>query len=131
MREVLHAPDDAPEVIDRLADPVCRIVSFTVTEKGYARAADGSLDPAAAEASFYPLLARGLERRAAQGLPGITLLSCDNLAANGRVLAALMGEYLDARFPDLAEWFTRECTVPSTMVGWIAARCSPKGSANG
>ncbi len=125
VREVLHAPDDAAAVIDRLADPACSIVSFTVTEKGYARAHDGSLDFAAAEASFYPLLARGMEWRAAEGLPGITLLSCDNLAANGRVLAALMGEYLDSRFPDLAGWFAQECTVPSTMVDRIVPRSDP------
>ena len=125
VREVLHAPGDAVNVIARLADPACHIVSFTVTEKGYARAADGTLDLACAEASFYPLLARGLAQRQAAGLPGLTLLSCDNLAANGRVLAALMGEYLDARFPDLAGWFARECAVPSTMIDRIVPRSEP------
>lgn len=125
VREVLHAPDQAAAVIERLADPACHIVSFTVTEKGYARAPDGSLDPAGAEASFYPLLARGLALREARGLPGLTLLSCDNLAANGRVLAALMEQYLDARLPALTGWFARECTVPSTMVDRIVPRSDP------
>ena len=125
VREVLHAPHDAAAVIARLADPACHIVSFTVTEKGYARAPDGTLDLAAAEASFYPLLARGLAQRRLAGLPGLTMLSCDNLAANGRVLAALMGEYLDARFPDLAHWFALECAVPSTMVDRIVPRSDP------
>lgn len=120
--EVLHAPDHATQVIARLADPACHIVSFSVTEKGYARAADGTLDLAGAEASFYPLLARGLAERRARGLSGITLLSCDNLAGNGRVLAALMAEYLDARFPQLSHWFAKECTVPATMVDRIVPR---------
>lgn len=122
VREVLFAPDDAAAIIARLADPACHIVSFTVTEKGYARGEGGTLDLAAAEASFYPLLARGLEQRQARGLPGVTLLPCDNLAANGRVLEGLMAEYLDARFRQLSHWFAVECTVPSTMVDRIVPR---------
>ena len=56
VREVLVGGTDAPAIVARIAAPCCRIVSFTVTEKGYARAPDGALDPALAEASFYPLL---------------------------------------------------------------------------
>jgi fructuronate reductase len=125
VREVLHAGDDAAAIIARLADPACHIVSFTVTEKGYARAVDGTLDLALAQASFYPLLAEGLARRKAGGLPGLTLLSCDNLAANGKVLGALVRQWLAARAPEVAEWFARECRTPSTMVDRIVPRSDP------
>src|SRR3546814_3548548 len=58
------------------------IVSFTVTEKGYLRRADGSLDlvAAAGNPSLYRFIAAGLAERKAAGLGGLTLLSCDNLA---------------------------------------------------
>lgn len=125
VREVLHAGEDAAAIIARLADPACHIVSFTVTEKGYARAGDGTLDVRQAEASFYPLLAQGLARRMASGLPGLTLLCCDNLAANGKVLGALMGQWLAARAPEVADWFARECRTPSTMVDRIVPRSDP------
>ena len=53
------------------------------------------------------------------GLGGLTVLSCDNLADNGRQLARLMGEYLDHRDPGLRAWFEAECVCPSTMVDRI------------
>jgi fructuronate reductase len=125
VREVLHAGEDAAAIVARLADPACHIVSFTVTEKGYARAGDGTLDLSQAEASFYPLLAQGLARRMAAGLPGVTLLCCDNLAANGKVLGALMRQWLAARAPEVAEWFARECRTPRAMVDRIVPRSDP------
>lgn len=120
IREVLVAPDDPQAVVAAIADPATRIVSFTVTEKGYCRTGDGTLDMELAGAgSFYPLLVEGLCRRMASGASGVTLLSCDNLAGNGAVLERLMGEYIGAHAPDLADWFADTCTCPSTMVDRI------------
>lgn len=119
VREVLFAPQDPEAVVARIASPDCRIVSFTVTEKGYTRDSDGSLDIAAAEHSFYPLLAEGLAQRKAAGLPGITLLSCDNLAENGQQLARLMRDWLTAKDPALIDWFAAHCTCPQTMIDRI------------
>ena len=122
IREVLFAPEQREAVVARIADPACHIVSFTVTEKGYARAADGSLDFAAARQSFYPLLGEALARRRAAGLAGVTLLSCDNLAHNGAVLQRLMSEWIEAEAPALADWFEQHCTCPSTMIDRIVPR---------
>ncbi|MXO84464.1 mannitol dehydrogenase family protein [Altererythrobacter aurantiacus] len=125
VREVLFAPDEADAVVDRIAAPACRIVSFTVTEKGYARAFDGSLDIELARQSFYSSLARGLKRRMDSDLPGVTLLSCDNLADNGALLSSLVREWIRTECPELEDWFERKCTVPSTMVDRIVPRTSP------
>ena len=120
VRQALVAGQDALAVIVALAAPATRIVSLTVTEKGYARAADGGLDPAlAGPGTIYPLLAAALRQRHDGGLPGLTLLSCDNLADNGRQLTRLMGEYLDRHDPALLGWFTAHCACPSTMVDRI------------
>ena len=121
VREVLVATHEAEAVIARLADPATRIASFTITEQGYCRAADGTLDFAAADdSSVYHFLAVGLRRRRDAGLPGLTLLCCDNLADNGKQLAQLMSEYLAAHDPALFGWFDAECTCPCTMVDRIA-----------
>ncbi len=125
VREVLFAPEQSAEVVARIADPACHIVTFTVTEKGYARGVGDRLDLAAARRSFYPLLAAGLARRRARGLPGLTLLSCDNLADNGRVLGALMRQWLAAEDPALLDWFARECRTPSSMIDRIVPRTGP------
>jgi len=120
VREVLVARDQRAAVIARIADPACHIVSLTVTEKGYCRAADGSVDFALADGgSLYGLIAEALRRRHDAGLPGLTLLSCDNLADNGQQLARLMAEYLDRHDPGLLTWFQQACACPSTMIDRI------------
>jgi fructuronate reductase len=120
VREVLAASRSPASVAISLAAPQTRIVSFTVTEKGYCRASDGSLDlDAAAQGSFYPLLADAFRHRKAAGIAGLTLLSCDNLSDNGRQLNRLVTEYLTAHAPDLLGWFEAECRCPATMVDRI------------
>lgn len=126
---VIVAPEAPGEVIDAIASPDTHIVSFTVTEKGYVRRADGTLDTGnAALASdmaggvpktIYGFVAEGLARRRAQGLPGLTVLSCDNLAENGQQLRALMLAYLRATDAALAEWFEAQCRCPATMIDRI------------
>jgi fructuronate reductase len=120
VREVLVASHEPGALVDRLAATTTHIASLTITEKGYCRAADGSLDSMLADNdSIYRYLAAALRRRHDAGLPGLTLLSCDNLAANGAQLLRLVGEYLDRHDPALAGWFLQECACPSTMVDRI------------
>jgi fructuronate reductase len=114
--EVVVAPEDPARVIDLIAAPATRIVTFTVTEKGYCRGADGGLDRALAAQGFYPLLAEALARRMAAGRAGLTLLSCDNLADNGGQLRRLLLEWLD---PALGAWVAAHCTFPCSMVDRI------------
>ncbi|HKX89942.1 MAG TPA: mannitol dehydrogenase family protein [Sphingopyxis sp.] len=121
VQRVLVAADDPQAVIDAIAAPTTHIVSFTVTEKGYLRTADGSLDLAAAKgsSSLYRFVGAALAARHAAGLSGLTLLSCDNLANNGAVLRRLMREYLASEHPDLADWFDAQCRCPATMIDRI------------
>jgi fructuronate reductase len=118
--EVIVAAEDPLRVVELLAAPEISIVTLTITEKGYCRAADGSLDSALAdEGSVYRFLAQGLARRQAAALSGLTLISCDNLTDNGRQLRRLLLEYLELHDPDLIEWTRTHCTFPSTMVDRI------------
>jgi fructuronate reductase len=126
VRQVLVATQDCEAVITALAAPETQMVSFTVTEKGYCRAADGSLDPnLAGPDSFYAFVAKGLRRRHDAGLSGLTLLSCDNLAENGRQLRSLMTAYMGIHDPALLPWFETHCTCPSTMVDRIVPATTP------
>jgi fructuronate reductase len=125
VREVLQGHLDFRSIAERIAKPTTHIVSFTVTEKGYCRNADGSLNFDLAEDSFYLPLSWAMRRRRDKGLPGLTLLSCDNLAGNGAQLQRLMGEFLDHTYPDLRPWFDANCTCPSTMVDRIVPATTP------
>jgi len=120
VREVLVAAEQPEAVIAAAASPLTRIISFTVTEKGYCRDASGGLDLAlAGEHSIYRYLRDGLARRQQAGISGVTLLSCDNLAGNGRQLEALFTQYLEATAPALLRWFQDHCTCPATMMNRI------------
>jgi fructuronate reductase len=126
VRGVLVASETPAAVVERIAAPETRIVSFTITEKGYCRAADGSLDTdLAGDGSVYAFLGAGLAARRRAGLGGLSLLSCDNLADNGRQLARLMSAWLERHDPDLRGWFEHECACPSTMIDRIVPATAP------
>jgi fructuronate reductase len=130
VQRVLVAAQEAQTVVGALASPETHIVSFTITEKGYCRAADSTLDAAlAGPTSVYAYLAQGFAARKAVGLPGLTLLCCDNLANNGAQLERLMTAYLTAHAPDLLDWFATNCTCPSTMVDRIVPATTPEDRA--
>ena len=123
--QVLVAAPDHEEIAARLASPDCHVATFTVTEKGYCRKPDGSLDFSKAKDGFYPILSEALARRRDAGLPGLSLLSCDNLSGNGKQLRRLMLEWIDAEAPDLRDWFIEKCKTPDSMVDRIVPASSP------
>ena len=130
VREVLFPVEQQELLLDRLADPAVQVVTLTVTEKGYRRDAAGHLDLAdpavAAEIAGGPVtsavgrLVRGIERRAATSGAPLTVVCCDNLTDNGRVVRGLVDDYCAAiGASDLATWIGGHVRFPSTMVDRI------------
>jgi fructuronate reductase len=129
--DVLVAPEDRRAVLAAMINPAIRIVSLTVTEKGYCHdPASGDLDPehpgiradlaTPENPSTAPgLLTEALRQRRDNGTPPFTVLSCDNLPSNGATLARIVGQYARLRDPDLAHWIADEVAFPSTMVDRI------------
>lgn len=133
VRNVIVAPEEPETVARALASPDTRIVTLTVTEKGYHRLPDGTLDVSAVEragGTIYHHLARALAERRTIGLPGLTLLSCDNLADNGGALFSALTAWLGRTDPALAIWFAAECTCPASMVDRIVPATSPNDLAD-
>nr|WP_138465754.1 mannitol dehydrogenase family protein [Poseidonocella sp. HB161398] len=124
------AGDPAP-VLARMADPAVRIVSVTVTEKAYGldRAAEGcdpshpaiAADLAQPEApqGVIGMIVRALAMRRAAGTPPFTVLCCDNLPDNGRLLRGAAVDFARRTDPELAAWIAAEVAFPSTMVDRI------------
>ena len=134
VREVLFAGTDVAKVLARLADPEVRVVTLTVTEKGYRHdPASGRLrrdDPGIqADAAGAPpttvigQIVRGLQARMLADAGPVAVLSCDNLAHNGRTLAALVGEFVETLPAEesarLASWIAGQVSFPSSMVDRI------------
>lgn len=131
IREVLFHGDEHAQVMARLTARATRIVSLTVTEKGYCHEpATGRLDVAhpdivhdlaapAAPRSVVGLLVAALAlRRRTHGVP-LTVVCCDNLPQNGALVEGLVVAYAHLRDPALAEWIGREIAFPSTMIDRI------------
>ncbi|MES3152299.1 mannitol dehydrogenase family protein [Sphingomonas faeni] len=127
-------PDDAAETHALLRDPAVRLVTSTVTEKGYCLGSDGVLDMAhadivadlaasnAADAtprSLIGWLVSGLAARRDAGTAPFVPMPCDNLAANGAKLHAALVAFARARDAGLGDWIAGEVRVPSTMVDSI------------
>lgn len=131
--EVLVASEDPVAVVDRLGSPQTRVVSLTVTEKGYhADLATGGLRRDAeieADVAGRPphtavgQLVRGFEQRRQQDAGPVTVVPCDNVPANGRTLQRLVEDYCEllpaAGSGGLAAWITENVSFVSTMVDRI------------
>ena len=130
IRQALFPGGDAAELLALMASPDVRIVTLTVTEKGYYISADGTLladDPAIRADLARPdnpatpigILVRALELRKQAGVAPFAVLSCDNLPENGvrtkRAVVALAA----LRDKDLAAWIDAKTRFPSTMVDRI------------
>ncbi|MGJ4942200.1 mannitol dehydrogenase family protein [Bradyrhizobium sp. HKCCYLS1011] len=125
------APEDPAGLLRRLAEPSVRVVSTTVTEKGYSHdPATGVLrtdDPDIRHDSLdltHPcstlgVIVGGLRLRRQQGLPPFAVLACDNLPANGHTLRGLVVAFAELLDRDLAKWIADEVRFPSTMVDRI------------
>lgn len=122
---------DLEALLARLVDVRVRIVTLTVTEKGYFLSpAEGELlrdDPQIAADIAHPqaprtapgILVEALARRRAAGLAPFTVLSCDNMSINGTRTRAAITQLARSRDPDLAEWIEHEVAFPGSMVDRI------------
>lgn len=115
-----------------------RLITLTITEKGYCLGSDGKLnlqhhsivnDLAQPEqpqtaVGFLALALR--ERMRARATP-IAVISCDNLHANGRRLEAAILKYLEKlNWSDVRNWTQSNVTFPSTMVDRIVPSLKPE-----
>jgi fructuronate reductase len=118
---MLVASENPGAVLDAIAAPSTRIVSLTVTEKGY-HPDPADLARPEAPRSTLGFLVHGLARRRARGLGPLTLLSCDNLASNGNTLRGLLLAFAREVDAELAPWIEHGCRVPNSMVDRIVPR---------
>ena len=131
VRELLFLGTDRVQLMLRFADPAVRVASLTVTEKGYCH------DPATGRLNFsHPeiihdlanpdaptsapgVLIAGLSARRDAQAGALTVLCCDNLPHNGRLVEGIVLALAEARDPALAQWISAHVTFPCTMVDRI------------
>jgi fructuronate reductase len=128
---ILVAPKEPQALLAAMADPRVRILSLTVTEKGYCHdPATGELNEAHPDirhdlANLHEprtaagLIAEALRRRRAEGEKPFTVLTCDNLPSNGRVAKRIVQRFAELADPDLGAFVAGEVAFPATMVDRI------------
>jgi mannitol 2-dehydrogenase len=134
----LYGPDGRERAISKMAAPECRIISLTVTEGGYhVNQWTGDfeedhpeirhdLEHTGEPAGWLGYVAEGLDRRRRSGLPGVTVLSCDNVQHNGDVAQKAVLAFTGLRDPALGAWVRENCTFPNTMVDRITPVATPE-----
>jgi mannitol-1-phosphate/altronate dehydrogenase len=107
-------------VMASLTDPRTKIVSLTVTAPSYRDEDD--------ESSAFSLIAAALRRRRQAGLDPFTVLSCDNMPANGDATRQLVLAAAGRSEPDLESWIEENVSFPNSMVDRITPPVSEPGA---
>jgi fructuronate reductase len=125
---VLHAPTQPELVREAMASSSTSMVTVTVTEKGYCwEPATRRLDrghPDVIHDLAHPTqprtvlghLALAARDRRHSGAGGLTVLSLDNIPANGTTLASLLREFVAPTDQPLATWIDDHLAFPCSMV---------------
>jgi fructuronate reductase len=133
IKEVLVGNKQASAVLQRMAAATTKIVSLTVTEKGYCLNAEGVLDGSLPDiindlasidtpSSAIGLLVAALNMRFKNGIKPFNVIACDNLPDNGRKLKSAVIQFASKISAELAQWINKEIQFPNTMVDSITPK---------
>lgn len=126
-----NATREPDVVLEKLVSPETKLVTLTITEKGYCYLDDKQTlnwDDANVRKDLegkdlWPhtavgYLSRALSIRKGKGLP-LTVMSCDNIPENGNVLKRCVLQFCGKKYPDIVEWVEKNVAFPCTMVDRI------------
>lgn len=129
--QVLVGPESPQAIVAAIAEPNIKIISLTVTEKGYCHnPATGQLNIQHPDIihdlanintpqSAIGYIVAGLRLRQEKNLPGLTVMSCDNLPSNGKVTKQCVIQFAKNISENLALWIEKNVTFPSTVIDRI------------
>lgn len=129
--QALYAKEAIGQILTFMSKPEVRIISLTVTEKGYNHDpvtrelltdhADilHDLDNLDKPLTTIGLLVSALNQRMRLGSTGLSVLSCDNLPDNGKLLSKLVLSFARQVSLPLADWIDDNISFPSSMVDRI------------
>lgn len=130
LSSILIASKEPRNVLDAMASPHTHVFTVTVTEKGYCLNLAGSLNTEHPDiqqdlrtpqtpVSVIGIIVEALRRRFAAGLAPPTVISCDNLTNNGRLLADAVLAFANLTDRETARWIEDKVCFPCTMVDSI------------
>ena len=126
--------DDPALAVEKMAAPTTKIVSLTVTEKGYSQdqvtgelllqdeSVQHDLKNIATPKTTLGYITSALLKRKESGQKSFTVMSCDNLQGNGDMTKELVLEFAKNLDPELATWIEANTLFPNSMVDRITPR---------
>jgi fructuronate reductase len=109
---ITSAATGSRAAVEAIADPNVRMVTLTVTEKGY------EIIPGADDAA-PAVLAAGLKCRREAGAPPPSVVSLDNLSGNGTVLREAVLSVAGRLEDSLPDWIGANVPFPNSVVDRI------------
>jgi fructuronate reductase len=133
IKEVLVAGEQSQQVMARLTAANTKLVTLTITEKGYCLGADGRLDLQHSDIAHdlgnrsQPISAIGfivqaLGQRKLNDVAPFNVLSCDNVSGNGDKLRRAVIDYATQLDASLATWIEVNVAFPNAMVDSITPK---------
>jgi len=135
IKDVLTLSQHQHQLVELIASPEIKIISLTITEKGYCLTSSGEIDEAHPDIqkdlsnprfpiSAPGLLARGLQRRMETGSGPISIISCDNLSRNGHSTRQAVTGIASLFSAGNTHWISDHASFPDTMVDRIVPATS-------
>ncbi len=117
-------------IIDRMASNQIKIISMTITEKGYYYDENKDLDlenenvvydltPGNLPVTAIGMLVHSFRVRMQDNAKPVTVLSCDNLPGNGNITKKIVLQFANEFNQDVARWIQRNVSFPNSMVDRI------------
>ncbi len=130
LNSVLVAAWELPQVLSAMTSQHTHIFTITVTEKGYCLNLRGELNSEHPDIrhdlqnprtprTMIGIVVEALRRRFAAGIPAPTVISCDNLLHNGKLLARAVLDFARLTDRETARRIEDQVSFPSTMVDSI------------
>ena len=127
IKDILVAPHDPQAVIDVLANPATRLVSSTITEKGYHLASSkvdfdqadlkAEMDSLDSPKTIYGFLAAGIIlRHSRHPAEKLTIICCDNISGGGEFLKQGVHHLLAQHSSAALAWSQDHVAFVSSMV---------------
>jgi mannitol-1-phosphate/altronate dehydrogenase len=133
----LNAGAGKEAALRRLAEDTTELISLTVTEGGYYYdRAKGEPDPKEAAVrhdletpedpkTAAACLAAALARRFKAGRKPLTIMCCDNIPANGKLLKSCVLFHCREHYPEIIPWIEDSVSFPCSMVDRITPGTTP------
>ena len=131
---ILVAPEDPMAVVEQVANPAIKLVTTTITEKGYYLSAGdqnvkhpdflADLESLLCPKTIYGYLAAAIIRRHSRSLETNTtplnIVCCDNIQAGGERLRTGVTTMLERHSPGSAQWARSHIRFASSMVDRVS-----------